>query len=148
MQTLMRATPVVIAGLLVLALPGCYGAPVKDGAPAPTSDPDGVACEDSVGATAVWIDVEFSGTEVGTPSERCEVDPDTRITWRGPMDSREPFQLRFHAANPGIDAPRLPTSSYSEGRQKIRITANNEPGEYGYDILTGNGGVDPAIIIR
>lgn len=148
MQIPRRAMPMMIAA--ALALSGCYAtAPPKDGAPPPaTTDADGVPCDASAGAPAVWIDVVFSGPQVSTPSERCEVDPGTRITWRGPVDSREPFHLRFHKASPGVDAPRTPGSSYSDGRQKIRMVADNESGEYGYDILTRTGGVDPAIIIR
>lgn len=144
-----RVTAAAMAIMLVPVLAGCAStAPVKEAGSEPMSDPDGVSCADSAGETAVWIDVEYSGDEVSTPSERCEVDPNTRITWRGPTDSRVPFQLRFHAGSPGIDGPRLPGSLYSEGRQKIRITADNHSGEYGYDILTSIGTVDPAIIIR
>ena len=148
MQTPMRAMPLLMAA--ALALSGCYAtAPPKDGAPPPeTADADGVPCDQSAGAPAVWIDVVYSGTDVGTPSERCEVDPGTRITWRGPSDSREPFQVRFHEASPGVGGPRELDSGYSEGRQRIRLTADNDSGEYRYDILTREGGIDPAIIIR
>lgn len=140
MQTPMHAIPVAIA---LLALSGCSTLP----GPGPLSDPDGVACEDSAGASAVWIDVEYSGAAVGTPSATCEVDPNTQITWRGPEGSRQPFRLSFHGDIPTTG--RLPEeSSESDGRQKIRITANNASGTYEYDILSGDIIVDPAIIIR
>lgn len=146
MQTPMRAVPAVMAAA-VLALSGCHIAPPKDGTPAST-DADGVPCDRSAGAAAVWIDVEYSDAGASTPSERCEVDPGTRITWRGPVENREPFQLRFHGASPAVRGSREPGSSFSDGRQKIRVTADNESGAYPYDILTRDGGVDPAIIIR
>lgn len=147
MQTPVHALPMLMAAA-VLALSGCQSImPPADGAPA-TTDADGVPCERSAGAPAVWIEVQYSDTGASTPSERCEVDPGTRITWRGPVENREPFQLRFHDASPGVRGSREPASSFSDGRQKIRIVADNQSGEYRYDILTRAGVVDPAIIIR
>ncbi len=150
MQTPMRVIPTGIAALIALiALSGCPS-PYKSDDPAPMSDPDGVSCDDSMGASAVRIDVVYTGTEVGTPDEICEVDPGTQITWRGPEGGRETFKLRFHEASPGgRGAPLQVASSRSDdGRQKVSITADNESGRYMYDILIPGGGVDPAIIIR
>lgn len=162
MQTPMRAIPVATAALLTLALSGCPNDQVR-GESVP-SDPDGVACEDSAGAAAVWIDVEYSGAAVGTSSEECEVDQGTEITWRGPAASRDEFQVIFDTASPAGSAsasasamrsmsspgtsPLEFTSTYSDGRQKIQITANNASGTYVYVISRGGVIVDPAIIIR
>ena len=133
---------VTIAGMLALtacSTPGRVG----------ESDPDGVACRDSAGATAVHIDVEYSGGVVGTPTPTCEVDPGTTITWRTAVGTREGFHLRFDEASPGgRGAPLEPSSTERDGRQKIVLTADNASGTYRYEILTRDGGVDPAIIIR
>lgn len=146
MQTPMRAIPVATAVLLVLALSGCHPDYVLGGsAPA---DPDGVPCSESEDAAAVWIDVNYSGNSVSTTSNTCTVDRGTQITWRGPVGNREGFQLQFDGEQPDLRAPRLPTSEYRDGRQKIQMSASNHSGEYTYDIITGNGGVDPVIIIR
>lgn len=141
MQTPMHAISVAMT---LLALSGCSTVLESE----PQSDPDGVACEDSAGATAVWIDVNYSGSSVSTPSSECTVDPGTRITWRGPMGNPDGFRLEFDGERPDPRAPRVPTSEYLDGRQLILMFANNDSGEYTYDIVTDNGGVDPVIIIR
>jgi len=134
-----------LAGVFMLA--GCStSGPTRDGAPTP--DADGVPCADSAGAPAVYIDVEYSGASVSTPIPVCEVDPDTVITWRGETGA-EGFQIRFTSASPAArGAPRSINSTSRGGRQKVVLTARNTSGTYEYEILTANGGVDPAIIIR
>jgi hypothetical protein len=142
----MRALPVAVAALLMLALTGCP--PAEGWRESPPADPDGVACEDSAGAQAVRIDVEYAGAEPGTPSEECEVDPGTMLTWRGPLRGQA-FQLRFHEASPaGAGAPLLVESSESGGQHRVRMAADNASGRYEYDIVSGGAVVDPAIIIR
>ena len=129
---------ITIAGMLMLA--ACSTTGSMGG-----SDSDGVACRDSAGATTVYIDVEYSGGVVGTPTPTCEVDPGTRITWRAAFG----FRLRFDHASPGgRGAPLEPSSTERDGRQKIVLTAGNASGTYRYAILTRDGSVDPAIIIR
>lgn len=138
MQTPMRAVPVAIA---LLALCGCNTVAESQS----EAGPDGVPCARSAGASAVWIDVEYSGDSVHPSDEECAVDPGTRITWRSP----EAFQLRFLGASPG--GPREPAeviSADSGGQYKIRITADNDGGRYEYDIISRGVIVDPAIIIR
>ena len=136
-----------LAGVFMLA--GCStSGPVRDGGPTADVDGDGVPCADSAGAPAVYIDVEYSGTSVSTPTPVCEVDWDTVITWRGEAGAEE-FEIRFTGAGVGARGePRMIISRPRVGRQKATLRAANTSGTYQYEILTATGGVDPAIIIR
>ncbi|MGY0620001.1 hypothetical protein [Lysobacter sp. A378] len=137
---------------IVLFAAGCSSTgptPDGDGSPTTPADPDGVACQDSAGAAAVHIDLEYDGNAVSTPDAVCTVDRGTEITWRAPAGSSEAFQLQFADASPSARGmPRSVDSSEQDGRQKVMITAGNASGAYEYEIQTRLGGIDPAIIIR
>ena len=143
MQTPMHAISVATATLLVLAVSGCHpDYVIGDSAP---DDPDGVPCSESEGASAVWIDVEGTGSSIHPSDEECAVDPNTTITWR----SAEEFHLRFPGANPGGRDPGATFDSTADGRRyHVRIDADNASGRYEYEIISGNVIVDPVIIIR
>lgn len=142
--------PKLIAITIVLVAAGCsITEPTVGGSSTPPPDPDGVACQDSAGATDVYIDVEYRGNVVSTPDPVCTVDPGTEITWRAPAGSSVAFQLQFTDASPSARGmPLSVDSSEQDGRQKVMITANNASDTYEYEIQTLHGGVDPAIIIR
>lgn len=142
----MRMKLVVVAGAFALA--GCsFSGPMQDDDP--PSDPDGVSCAHSLGASSVYIDVEYGSTEIRTPTPTCAVDPGTVITWRAEVRSRERFGVSFTGPSPVAGGePRSFNSEPDDGRQRIVLTAGNASGTYRYTLLTSTGGVDPAIIIR
>lgn len=115
------------------------------------TDPDGVACSPQLNAGRVHIDVDYGANRVPTTStDECQVEAGTTITWRGPPGESASFSIVFPDQSP--QGPREAGSTLAStlvaGRQKITITADNDPARYKYDVVAYRQRLDPAIIIR
>ena len=96
-----------MATLAALAgLPGCQGPGAvegRGGVPPGHGDSgtneDGNLCGTTrAGAVYIQVGYDANGTPVVRP-DRCEVDPGTRITWRGPDNDPRGFAVEFKAAS-------------------------------------------------
>ncbi len=113
-------------------------------------DPDGVACGPQPVQGRVYVEVDYGANAMPAAApDRCEVQRGSTITWRGPPGETAEFGVVFPGDSPeGPRGSRVLASEPVIGREKITITAGNEPGTYKYDIEAYGRRLDPAIIIR
>ena len=154
----MRAFKLSVAMAAMVALAGLPGCQPPDGVDVPADDvppghadagtnEDGSRCG-TARARAVYIQVGYdaSGMPVVRP-DRCEVDPGTRITWRGPDNDTRGFEIAFKAASASEHGQQHIPSEAGNDRSRARIVAKRDRGSYAYSVKANGKELDPQIII-
>lgn len=153
----MRACKLLAAVAALAALagqPGCKAPGTVEGpgnvppghADSGTNEDGSLCGEVRSGPVYIQVGYDASGMPVVRP-DRCQIDPGTRITWRGPDNDPRAFEIEFKAESASEHGYRRIPSAPGSDRSRARIVAKRDRGSYAYSVKANGKELDPQIII-